>query len=51
MATVYGELDDTGQRILVTVQGADDIALNQAAAVIQSLTPSFNPTSPPLLPG
>lgn len=47
MATVYGELDDAGSRLLVTVQGADDIALNQAAAVIQSLTPSFNPTSDP----
>ncbi len=43
MSSVYGELDETGQRILVSCDG-DDIDLNQCAAVLRNLTPAFNPT-------
>lgn len=44
MTTVYGELDPSGESIWVTVT-AGDIDLNQAASVIRSLTPAFNPVT------
>lgn len=45
MNTVYGELDPSGETILVTVTAISDTDLNQAAAVIRSLTPAFNPVT------
>ena len=45
MNTVFGELDPSGETILVTVTAISDTDLNQAAAVIRSLTPAFNPVT------
>lgn len=42
MSAVYGELDETGQFIVVTVSG-DDYDLSQAADAIRVMTPAFNP--------
>lgn len=45
MATVFGELDPSGQFITVQVADAGDHELNQAAAVMRAMTPNFNPVS------
>lgn len=47
MATVFGELDPTGEFILVTVVGGGDHERAQCAALLQAMTPAINPTANP----
>lgn len=44
MFPVYGELDGTGEAILVTA-GGDDLDLNRCAEIMRSLTPHVVPTA------
>ncbi|HEY1700825.1 MAG TPA: DEAD/DEAH box helicase [Trebonia sp.] len=47
MTTVFGELDPTGEFILVTVVGGGDHERAQCAALLQAMTPAINPTANP----